>query len=67
MTKAIMTDTEMGRGKFKAATTPGTRRPQTKGKFKLSQLIAICNTLVPMGLPGGTDGMVNRENVVMKE
>ena len=54
--KMSITNTEMGHGKFKAATPLGTRRPWTKGRFQLSQPIAICNTVVPMGLSGGTDG-----------
>ena len=64
--KTRMTNTEIGQGNFQEATTLGTRRPWTKGRFQLSQFIAIRNILVTMGLPGGTDGTPNRGNVVLK-
>ena len=64
--KTSMTNTETGQRNFQAATALGIKRPWTKGKFQVSQLIAIRYTLVPKGLPGGTDGKANRENVFLK-
>ena len=63
MCNTNMTNTKTGQRNFQVATPLGTRRLWTKGRFQPSQLMAIHNTLVPTGLPGGT---ANRGNVVMK-
>ena len=62
--KTSTTDMETGQGNFQVATPLGTRSPWTKGRFQLSQRIAIRNTLVSTGLPGGIDETANTENVV---
>ena len=52
--------------KLLAATPLGKRGPWTKGRFQLTQLIAIRNTLVPTGQPGDKEGTANRGNVALK-
>ena len=53
-------------GKISNGDPLGTRRPWIKGRFQLSQLFVVSKTLVQPGMPGGTDGMVNRGNIVLK-
>ena len=64
--KTSMTNTETGQENFQAVTPLATRRQWTKGRFQLSQLIAIRSTLVSTELRGDTEGTANTGNIVLK-